>query len=203
MENTQKISQYWSTVIAAVISVVVIISAIFNFNAISENDRLITKESFREYKMEKRGGDTSKKPTEWFTLQRAYPYDNIPYNEYKLAMERAEAIRNATTSDIQFTATLAGPSNVGGRITGLAVHPDDNDIIYAGAALGGIFKSVDGGDNWSPISDDVPSLSVGDIAMDPSNPDRIYFGTGEANSSGDSYAGTGIYRTTTGGLNWE
>ncbi|MCP4633195.1 MAG: T9SS type A sorting domain-containing protein, partial [candidate division Zixibacteria bacterium] len=47
------------------------------------------------------------------------------------------------------------------------------------------------------------SLSVGDIAMDPSNPDRIYFGTGEANSSGDSYAGTGIYRTTTGGLNWE
>jgi photosystem II stability/assembly factor-like uncharacterized protein len=167
------------------------------------NGRKATPESFREYKESVRSDDPSRKPTEWFTIQRAYPFDDIPFESYRQALKQAVDVRNATMSDLEFTATLAGPSNVGGRITALAVHPSDIYTIYAGAALGGVFKSLDGGETWMPISDEVPSLSVGDLAIDPLDPDVLYLGTGEANSSGDSYAGTGLYKTTDGGLSWE
>ncbi|MBD3168963.1 MAG: T9SS type A sorting domain-containing protein [candidate division Zixibacteria bacterium] len=167
-----------------------------------QNDYL-TREEFTKYKMEKRDGDTSRKPSDWFMLSRSYPYDRIPFQSYKRALDRAVELKNANAIDVEFTAEPAGPTNVGGRITAIAVHPDDQDIIYAGAALGGILKSTDGGDSWTPVSDAVPSLSVGDIAMDPANPEVLYFGTGEANSSGDSYAGTGVYKTTDGGDSWE
>ncbi len=170
---------------------------------VDKNDQVITPDSFKAYKLKKRGSDTSRKPSEWFTLQRAYPYDSVPLKAYRRALERAIAVRNATLNMTELNCTLAGPSNVGGRITAMAVHPDEPYTIYAGAALGGVFKSTNGGENWQPVSDDVPSLSVGDLVIDPINPDCLYLGTGEANSSGDSYAGTGLYRTTNAGDSWE
>jgi photosystem II stability/assembly factor-like uncharacterized protein len=148
-------------------------------------------------------GDTSHKPKEWFTLSRAYPFNDIPFEAYKRSLARAEDVRTATAALATGTWTIAGPSNVGGRITAMAANPSNPNIVYAGAALGGIFKSTDGGVNWLPISDAVPSLSVGDIELDPSDPNKIYFGTGEANAAGDSYAGTGIYRSTDAGTTWE
>ena len=169
----------------------------------SVDSHKITKDKFRSYKMSKRSGDTSKKPTEWFTISRAYPYRDIPFTAYKAALDRAAAVRNASASLETFVCTPVGPNNVGGRITALAASPDSPNLIYAGAALGGVFKTTDGGNTWTPISDAVPSLSVGDIALEPGNPQVLYFGTGEANSSGDSYAGTGLYRTSDGGDNWE
>jgi photosystem II stability/assembly factor-like uncharacterized protein len=166
------------------------------------DDNAITPKKFREYKMAKRGGDTSRKPSEWFTIQRAWPYNDIPFPAYKRALDRAVEHRQNVAAQIGVWIA-EGPSNVGGRITDVAIHPDFPDIIYAGAALGGVFKSVDGGETWTPISDDVPSLSVGDIELDPLNVNTLYLGTGEANSSGDSYAGTGMYKTTDGGGTWE
>lgn len=169
----------------------------------ASQENISNDESFQSYKIEMRGGDSSKKPTEWFTLSRAYPYDEIPFQAYVKALNRASSIREATMSTDQFTATFAGPTNVGGRITAVVVSPTDPNTIYAGAALGGIFKTTDGGQNWISVTDDdVPSLSCGDIAIDPGNPDKIYFGTGEANSSGDSYSGTGLYVSTDAGANW-
>lgn len=168
-----------------------------------KSDRHATGDKFRAYKMTKRSGDTSKKPTEWFTISRAYPYRDIPFATYKAALDRAEAVYRASASLETFTCTPVGPYNVGGRVTALAAHPNYPGLIYAGAALGGVFKTTDGGNSWAAISDSVPSLSVGDIAIDPGNPQILYFGTGEANSSGDSYAGTGLYRTTDGGESWE
>lgn len=161
-----------------------------------------TKIVFNAYKIEMRGGDPSKKPTEWFSISRAYPYDEIPFQEYQKALQNAVNIREQSLNQDNFTAVLSGPSNVGGRITALVVSKDDPNIIYAGAALGGIFKSIDGGQNWEAISDAVPSQSVGDIAIDPNNSNIIYFGTGEANSSGDSYSGTGIYKSENAGSTW-
>ena len=166
-------------------------------------DKTITPGKFKEYKLAKRGDDPSKKPSEWFTLQRAYPNENIPFTAYKRALSRAQELRNNDLGLQIGTWIAAGPSNVGGRITDVAVHPDYPDIIYAGAAFGGVFKSINGGDSWTAISDDVPSLSVGDIEVDPWDPDILYLGTGESNSSGDSYAGTGIYKTTDGGTTWD
>ncbi len=161
-----------------------------------------TYQKFSEFKKAKRKGDTSRKPTDWFTLSRAYPYKEIPFNAYTRALQKAVTLRNESARLDNGVWTLAGPSNVGGRITALAADPLDNDIIYAGAAAGGVFKSIDGGFTWNPVSDAVPSLSVGDLAMDPNNSDRLLLGTGEANASGDSYEGTGIYRTTDGGATW-
>jgi photosystem II stability/assembly factor-like uncharacterized protein len=166
-------------------------------------DEKAASEKFRAFKMAKRKGDTSKKPTEWFTLSRAYPFDEIPFEPYKRALNRAIEIYNQDASSRIGIWTMAGPSNVGGRVTAMAVHQSQPNTIYAGAALGGVLKSVDGGNTWAPISDAVPSLSVGDLSIDPANPNRLYLGTGEANSSGDSYAGTGIYRSTDSGATWE
>ena len=176
---------------------------LFVFFPMQRHEQKATGEKFQAFKMAKRKGDTSKKPTEWFTLSRAYPYDEIPFEPYKRALDRAIEIHSQNASARIGIWVMAGPSNVGGRVTALAVHPSQPNIIYAGAALGGILKSTDTGVTWTPISDAVPSLSVGDLAIDPVDPNRLYFGTGEANASGDSYDGTGIYRTTDGGATWE
>ncbi len=167
----------------------------------SQKDEFITPEQFRHYKLSKRGNDSSLKPSEWFTVQRAWPYDSIPYESYKRALDKA-ALQHQSSALRIGVWEMSGPSNVGGRVTDIAVHPDYPDIIYIGAALGGVFKSTDGGDSWTPVSDAVPALSVGDIEVDPFDVNTLYFGTGESNSSGDSYAGTGIYKTTDGGATW-
>jgi photosystem II stability/assembly factor-like uncharacterized protein len=184
------------------IMILAVATTILVFTLTRHNDNVITPEKFRTFKMAKRG-DTSRKPTDWFTLSRAYPYSDIPFQAYRRALDRAVAIRNATQSTDQGDWEMAGPSNVGGRVTALAAYPGNPNTIYAGAALGGVLKSSDGGETWRFVSDDVPSLSVGALAIDPSDSNRIYFGTGEANSSGDSYAGTGIYRSTDGGESWQ
>jgi photosystem II stability/assembly factor-like uncharacterized protein len=85
------------------------------------------------------------------------------------------------------------------------MSPTNFDTIYAGAASGGVFKSVDGGITWHPIFDETSALSIGDIAVDPTNPNIIYVGTGEVNSGGGSvtYGGNGVYKSTNGGLTWD
>ncbi len=194
-------SQRW--MILGTLGLIVVLAAGYLVIFDSGSDQTVTYESYRAYKLKKQGNDKSKKPTEWFTLSRAYPYDDIPFAAYRRALDRAVAVREATLGTDQGNWIMAGPSNVGGRITALAVHPDNPNTIYAGAALGGVLKSTDGGVSWDEISDAVPSLSVGDLAIDHTDSNTIWFGTGEANSSGDSYAGTGIYRSTNGGGTWE
>jgi photosystem II stability/assembly factor-like uncharacterized protein len=97
----------------------------------------------------------------------------------------------------------AGPDNIGARVTDLALHPTQGNIVYAAMASGGVFRSVDTGANWEPIFDDQPSLSVGSVALDPQNPERIYVGTGEANAASLSFFGTGLYRSLDEGQSWE
>ncbi len=190
----------WKYIIAGIVVALITGFAIYQLGIDGSPS---TKEQFTKYKIEKREGLTSKKPTEWFTISRAYPYRDIPKAEYKAALHIARAVHHASVGLVDFPCSQVGPYNVGGRITAIAAHPDSPDLIYAGAALGGVLKSDDRGQSWEFISDDVPSLSVGDLAVDPDDPDVLYLGTGEANSSGDSYAGTGLYRTTNGGDDWE
>jgi len=97
---------------------------------------------------------------------------------------------------------LAGPTNIGGRISALAFNPKDTRIIYAGAATGGVFKSSDRGATWQPIFDEQAVLPIGDIAVDPINPNVIYVGTGEANGGHNNFAGAGIFKSTDAGVTW-
>ncbi len=104
--------------------------------------------------------------------------------------------------------TLGGP--VSGRMTGIAVDPTDPNVIYAATAGGALWKTIDGGNTWLPLFDRQPNptsdtnsqLFSGAVAVDPANPRIVIFGTGEADNSGDSYYGTGVYISTDAGLTW-
>ncbi|MFN8525441.1 MAG: hypothetical protein U0821_20270 [Chloroflexota bacterium] len=81
-----------------------------------------------------------------------------------------------------------------GRVTAIAVHPTDPNKLYVGTAQGGVFRSLNGGANWTAIFDGAMSLAIGAIAIAPSSPTTIYVGTGEPNASSDSFFGVGLYR---------
>jgi hypothetical protein len=83
---------------------------------------------------------------------------------------------------------------VSGRVTAIAIHPTNSDIVYVGAAQGGVYRTLDGGANWTPIFDNAQSLAIGSISVSPSQPSTIYVGTGEGNYSGDTFFGVGVYR---------
>jgi len=147
-------------------------------------------------------------PNPWFYLERAFPRGKIDRLDWQRAQLQAEILRAEAVSggDRSGGAWQAwGPTNIGGRMTDIAVDPTDVDLVYAGAAEGGVLRSRDGGLTWTPLFDDQPSLSVGAVALDPSNPSTVYVGTGEVNPGGGSvaYGGAGIFRSLDQGDTWE
>jgi len=148
-------------------------------------------------------------PNDWFYRQRAYPDREFSTQAYLRATEEARADRavllggpGAPGNRGGAVWEAVGPVNIGGRVTAVAVHPSEPNRIYAGIAAGGVFRSADGGTSWEPIFDQVAVLSIGAIAIDPNDPDRILVGTGEANASGDSFAGNGVYLSEDAGDTW-
>ncbi len=143
-------------------------------------------------------------PNPWFFLERAFPLGEIPREQWRLAQAQAAALK-AIESPFATTWTPEGPTNIGGRITSIAVHPRNDNIVYAGAAEGGVLRSTDAGHTWTPLFDDQPSLSIGAVAIDPVNPDVVYAGTGEVNPGGGSvaYGGAGLFRSTDQGDTWQ
>ncbi len=97
---------------------------------------------------------------------------------------------------------LAGPTNIEGRISVLAVHPTNPQIVYAGCADGGVWKSTNFCQSWVSVFDNENTSSIGALAIDPSNPEILYCGTGEANSLRSYYPGTGMFKSTNGGTSW-
>jgi photosystem II stability/assembly factor-like uncharacterized protein len=95
-----------------------------------------------------------------------------------------------------------GPGAMSGRITAIACDPANSNIIYAGAASGGVWRSKSGGTNWEPIFDEAPTQSIGAIAIQPNNPDEIWVGTGEGNPRNSQNFGAGIFRSIDGGKTW-
>jgi hypothetical protein len=83
---------------------------------------------------------------------------------------------------------------VSGRVTAIAVHPTNPNIIYVGAAQGGVYRSLDGGATWTPLMDNALTLAIGAITIDPLNPSTVFVGTGEGERVQDSFFGVGIYR---------
>src|SRR4029079_13761852 len=97
-----------------------------------------------------------------------------------------------------------------GRVTALTIDPKCNAEkcrLYLGAAGGGVWRTKDGlkkHPKWKQVSAGIPTNAIGSIAIDPNDPTgrTIYVGTGEANASGDSEAGLGLYRSTDDGAHW-
>ncbi len=96
-----------------------------------------------------------------------------------------------------------GPAIMSGRLTDIEGVPGHPEILYVASASGGLWKTTNGGITWEPIFDRQPTISIGDIAIDPNNPDVIWVGTGEDNPRNSTSFGTGVYRSTDGGKTWE
>jgi photosystem II stability/assembly factor-like uncharacterized protein len=152
------------------------------------------------------GEEAGPYPSDWFGAQRAFPDGTIPQQQFREGFEQAQVERAGlalgTSSASSLPWVQAGPYNIGGRVTALAVAPG-GVTVYLGAANGGVFKSTNSGVNWTPIFDDYGVYSIGALALDPADPGVLYVGTGEANASVDSYDGAGLFRTRDGGQGWE
>jgi len=160
------------------------------------------------------------KALEFWGDQRAYPKRQIPEADYGIAIQASRSMRaqsGAALEDGVAPWSPIGPANVGGRTLSLALDPIDPDILYAGSASGGLWKSTTGGvgaDAWDPVDTGLPVLGVATIAVDPTDGDVIYIGTGEAYSYGGSNGGevirttrgsygVGILKTEDGGATWD
>jgi photosystem II stability/assembly factor-like uncharacterized protein len=96
-----------------------------------------------------------------------------------------------------------GPSLTTGRISDLEVDPHDPSTWYLAAGSGGLWKTVNRGNTWTPIFDDYPAYSLGAVVVDPRDSNVVWLGTGEnANTRSASY-GDGVYKSTDGGESWE
>ncbi|MFT3767605.1 MAG: MYXO-CTERM sorting domain-containing protein [Minicystis sp.] len=153
----------------------------------------------------------------WWHRQRAYPAADAPSGAWARARipfrEARKHPRDAapiawkpigpapldTTKGAYSTPNMS-PS--AGRASAIAVDPTDSKIIYAGYALGGVWKSTDGGAAWTPLLDLAPTLAVGAVALDPAAPSTLYVGTGEP-APYIGYVGQGILRSTDGGQTFE
>lgn len=147
--------------------------------------------------------DAEAYPSDWFGAQRAFPFDTLPQGRFVAALEQTLLEKALAGNALEAGAAwqLAGPSNIGGRVTAL-VATNGGRTVYLGAANGGVFKSTNAGVNWTPVFDALGVLSIGALAMDPADTNVIYAGTGEANGAVQSYDGNGLYRTTNGGQSW-
>src|SRR6478672_3217816 len=163
--------------------------------------------------------------SDWFMSQRIAPIGAVDPNAYPAGAAQAAALSpvggtwtertarsgsdgNDFSDSPQYIDPTGDSSNSGagdrwvsGRMTALAVAPDGS--VFAGAADGGVWKSSDGGQHWTPLTDTQATLSIGALLVTGSSSAyTVYAGTGEANTSQDSYAGVGVLASTDGGANW-
>ncbi|MFH1419953.1 MAG: hypothetical protein ABII12_16895, partial [Planctomycetota bacterium] len=96
-----------------------------------------------------------------------------------------------------------GPGNIGGRTRAIVFDPQNPDIMYAAGVAGGIWKSTNGGVEWAVTDDLMLNLAVSTIAIDPSNSNILYAGTGEGFLGGrPGVQGLGIFKSTDAGATW-
>ncbi|MEZ6014448.1 MAG: hypothetical protein R3F49_04990 [Planctomycetota bacterium] len=120
------------------------------------------------------------------------------------AFERHQAlVASSPFADLRWQ--FLGPTNISGRVVDVAaVTPrGESYTMYAATASGGLWRSKNEGTTWEPITERLPTASMGDLALDPSDQSTLWLGTGEANIFRSSMAGLGVYRSVDGGETWE
>jgi hypothetical protein len=166
-----------------------------------------------------RTGDDPFGAIKYFHDLRAYPADRIPARARESAMAQMR-LRWPRSFELREAAQLAAPSSstswvpIGpapltngsatnsGRVNSIAVDPGNPLRIFIGGAQGGVWRTIDGGASWTPLTDAQCSLAMGSVVIDPVNTQIIYAGTGEQNFSGDSFYGCGVLRSADGGATW-
>lgn len=168
-------------------------------------------------------GWRSFKRWEWFYEQRTYPnwQFNDPmayYNELIAFQKMYPASQNkskGTWTSLSPATLPTSPDTTSihgmGRVNCVAFHPVDSNIFYLGASQGGVWKTTDGGNNWIPLTDQLPVMAVSDIALNPLNPDVIYLATGDIDYIGYNTIaagrpvqfGMGLLKSIDGGVTWD
>jgi photosystem II stability/assembly factor-like uncharacterized protein len=149
---------------------------------------------------------------EQFILMRRAggPGKVLPPNAYEDAIRQKSLMPRDNTTTVNWVSvnpiglfySWTGNNYISGRTNSIAFHPTDPNTIYIAAAQGGVWKTVDGGVTWVSLTDNLATLACGDIAVDQSNPNVLYLGTGELNYSLDSQYGNGIFKSTDAGTTW-
>ncbi len=152
---------------------------------------------------------------EYFMAPRAYPTGNMPdmasiANQYQDYLNTHNADPNTHRVEAAARWSYAGISNTpkngeAGRINRIRIHPSNNNIIYACAPSGGLWKSTNGGTSWSSNTDLLPDLATSDVAIDPKNTNIMYLATGDGDgiSGGETTPSTiGVLKSTDGGATW-
>jgi photosystem II stability/assembly factor-like uncharacterized protein len=139
--------------------------------------------------------------TSAFAQQRPRPEGPVTLAEQAAAWERHLELREASLFK-GLAWRDVGPVVQGGRLVDIEGVPGEPYTFYVAYASGGIWKTTNNGVSFEPLFDDQPTIIIGDMALDPSNPQRIYVGTGENNSSRSSYGGAGVFRSDDGGETW-
>ncbi len=126
-------------------------------------------------------------------------------NEYKRYMNDVSMTKSAS-GNWSIVGPTAYPSNITaqptgmGRINAIAFHPSDANTIYVGSPSGGFWKTTSGGNTWTNMSNDLPTLGVSSILIHPSDPDIIYIGSGDRDA--DDAEPLGVFKSTDGGATW-
>ncbi|MFA5417038.1 MAG: PKD domain-containing protein [Bacteroidales bacterium] len=166
---------------------------------------------FESHKKGKGSGYKQFKRWEYLTEQRVYPsgdrlnhpqlWDEITrFNEKYPATEKSSRSNWSTLGPVT-SANVTGHWSPGiGRINVIALEPGNDQTIYIGSPSGGLWKTVNEGLNWEPLTDYQPVLGVSAIAIDPDNTDIIYIGTGDKDAN-DNYS-VGILKSMDGGQTW-
>lgn len=144
-------------------------------------------------------------PTDPFLHIKSNGEGNFNFKVFKKALKTAanNLKQKEEIEGLNEDWSIKGPSNIGARINTIAIDPNNESTIYSGFSAGGIFKTTDDGETWTPIFDDNSFLSIGDIAIDPQNSSIIYAGTGDPNITGYPFVGDGIYKSYDAGETWE
>lgn len=202
--------------IFATISVFAVIGILFyNLNILSNNtlDQSVNESLDFKERPEDREKTNKGRSEYFFQLLRNPSTNKLPDNLRKRELHFAENLKelNSKNKSIAspFDWTEIGPNDVAGRTFGIGIDQRNTNIIIAGGASGGIWKSTDGGNTWALKSESTHNLSVRSLIQHPINQDTWYystaefFGTASARSNGGGfYFGSGIYMSTDNGENW-
>ncbi len=163
------------------------------------------------------GGYQQFRRWQWFAKQRMYPSGNmfdpeILYKESRRYQQSAALFRtNSRTANWEFIGPAVVPASGGGagRINVIRIQPNNSNVLYVGAACGGVWKSIDAGATWSSSFDFSPAISVADIAINPRNTDTVYAATGDGYGYevtdgfwGGVYS-AGVLMSANGGATWQ
>ena len=96
-----------------------------------------------------------------------------------------------------------GPAGMSGRITAIDALIENPDVILLGSASGGVWKTSNGGTEWTPIFDEQQTLNIGSVAIQQNNPNVLWVGTGEGNPRNSLNIGEGVYKSIDAGKTWK